>query len=207
MLEDRRDARQMLRGADGEGEPRRRNFLASDVAAPARRARVIRALAVTGVILVAAGMALPSDASAQTQRPAQGQAVGILFLLGASRTGAQGSAKPAGQKPKPGIAASPEAQGKVVDMKSKPLAAKDRAALVRVGGGTAVSILDKADRPADNGTVLRVTTDQRNGQKLARPVEPEIIRECLEIAVQAPSGSNRQRSVAGHSSSARKFRT
>jgi hypothetical protein len=170
VLEDRGDAGQMLRATDDEGDSGRRNCLAVDVAAPASRTGMIRTLAVTTVFLVAAGMGLPLGASAQTS--AQGRAVGILFLLGVSKSGAQASARTPGQKPKPGIAASPEAQGKVVDMKSKPLAAKDRAALVRVGGGTAVSILDKADRPADNGTVLRVTTDQRNGQKLARPVEP-----------------------------------
>jgi hypothetical protein len=173
MLEERRDARQLLRGADDEGEPRRRNFLAPDVAAPARRARVIRALAVTGVILVAAGMALPSDASAQTQRPAQGQAVGILFLLGASRTGAQASAKPAGQKPKPGIAASHGAEGRIVDAKQKPRSVKDGTVLAKMEGGKTVSIPDKVARPSDprDGTVLRVTSDQNNGRKLDRPVE------------------------------------
>ena len=46
------NARQMLRGADDEGE--------------SRSTGVIRALAVTGVFLVAAGMGLPTDAPAQT---------------------------------------------------------------------------------------------------------------------------------------------
>jgi len=142
MLEDRRDARQMLRRADGEGEPRRRNFLASDVAAPARGAGVIRVVAVTGVILVAAGMALPSYASAQTQTPGQGQAVGILFLLGASRTGAQASAKTAGQKPKSGIAASHGAEGRIVDVKQKPGSVKEGTVLAKTGGGKTVSIPD-----------------------------------------------------------------
>src|SRR5438045_1497558 len=40
--------------------------------------------------------------------------------------------------------------------------------------------------------VLTTTRAVRKRLDLARPVEPEIIRECLEIAVQAPSGSNRQ---------------
>jgi hypothetical protein len=173
MLEDRRDARQMLRGADGEGEPRRRNFLASDVAAPARRAGVIRVVAVTGVILVAAGMALPSYASAQTQTPGQGQAVGILFLLGASRTGAQASAKTAGQKPKSGIAASHGAEGRIVDVKQKPGSVKEGTVLAKTGGGKTVSIPDEVARPSDprDGKVLRVTSDQNNGRKLDRPVE------------------------------------
>src|ERR1700730_7800619 len=173
MLEDRRDARLLLRRADDEGEPRRGNILAPDVAAPARGGGVIRALAVTGIILVAAGMALPSDASAQTQRPAQGQAVGILFLLGASRTGAQASAKTAGEKPKPGIAASPGTEGRIVDAKPKPRSVKDGSVLAKMEGGKTFSIPDKVARPSDprDGTVLRVTSDQNNGRKLARPVE------------------------------------
>ena len=132
---------------------------------------MIRALAVTGVFLIAAGVGLPSDASAQT--PAQGQAAGILFLLGASGTGAQAGAKTPGQKPKPGIAAPHEAAGRIVGAKQKPLSAKDRTGLVRMGGGTTVSIPDKVARlshPPD-GTVLRVTSDQENGRKLDRPVE------------------------------------
>jgi hypothetical protein len=95
---------------------------------------MMRTLVVTTVLLVAAGMGLlPPDASAQSS--AQGQAVGILFLLGASKAGAQqANARTPGQKPKSGIAASPEAQGKTVDAKPKPLAAEDRTVLVRVGG-------------------------------------------------------------------------
>src|SRR6266436_6510880 len=105
----------MLWSADDERESRRRTFLALDVAPPTRRAGVIRALALTGVILVTAGMGLPSDASAQT--PAQGQAVGILFLLGASSTGPQASAKTAEQKPKPGGAGS---TGSIHDKVARP---------------------------------------------------------------------------------------
>jgi hypothetical protein len=166
----------MLRGADDgsesrQGESRRRNYLALDVAAPARRTGVIRALAVTGVVLVAAGMGLPSGAPAQT--PAQGQAVGILFLLGASTTGPQASAKASVQKPKPGIAASHEAEGRIADVKQKPLPVKDGTVLVRMGSRTAVSIPDKVARPSDplDGTLLRVTSDQKNGRKLDGPVE------------------------------------
>jgi len=161
----------MLRGADDEGESRRRNYLALDVAAPARRTGVIRALAVTGVFLVAAGMGLPSGAPAQT--PAQGQAVGILFLLGASRTGAQASAKTPGQKPKPGTQASRESEGRIADAKQKPLPGKDGTVLVRMGSRPTVSIPDKVARPSDplDGPLLRVTSDQKNGRKLDGPVE------------------------------------
>ena len=156
----------MTRGQSG-----RRNRLALDVAASARRTGVIRGLVVTGVVLVAAGMGLPSGASAQT--PAQGQAVGILFLLGASRPGVPASAKTPGQKPKPGTQASQQTEGRIVDVKQKPLPVKDGTMLVRTGGGKAVSIPDKVARPSRplDGMVLRVTSDQKNERKLGRPVE------------------------------------
>ena len=47
----------------------------------------------------------------------------------------------------------------------------------------------------DLSTVDKLLTTTRSVRKrldLARPVEPEIIAECLEIAIQAPTGSNRQ---------------
>jgi hypothetical protein len=163
VLEDCWDPGQMLRAIDDEGESGGRNRLAVDVAAPAGTARMMRTLAVTVVFLVAAGMGVPPDASAQTS--AQGQAVGILFLVGASKAGAQqANARTPRQKPKSGIAAaSPESQAKIVDAKPKPLAAEHRPVLIRTGGGT--------ERPADHGMVLRVTTDQRIGRNLDRPVE------------------------------------
>jgi nitroreductase len=40
--------------------------------------------------------------------------------------------------------------------------------------------------------VLTTTRSVRKRLDLSRPVEPEVIRECLEIALQAPSGSNTQ---------------
>jgi nitroreductase len=47
----------------------------------------------------------------------------------------------------------------------------------------------------DLATVDHLLTTTRSVRKrldLARPVEPEIIERCLEIAIQAPSGSDRQ---------------
>jgi nitroreductase len=41
--------------------------------------------------------------------------------------------------------------------------------------------------------LLTTTRSVRKRLDLSRPVEPEVIERCLEIAVQAPSGSNRQR--------------
>jgi nitroreductase len=40
--------------------------------------------------------------------------------------------------------------------------------------------------------VLTTTRSVRKRLDFARPVEPEVISECLEIAVQAPTGGNRQ---------------
>jgi nitroreductase len=40
--------------------------------------------------------------------------------------------------------------------------------------------------------VLTTTRSVRKRLDFSRPVEPEVIRECLEIAVQAPTGSNAQ---------------
>lgn len=40
--------------------------------------------------------------------------------------------------------------------------------------------------------LLTTTRTVRKRLDLARPVEPEILKECLETALQAPSGSNRQ---------------
>jgi nitroreductase len=41
-------------------------------------------------------------------------------------------------------------------------------------------------------TVLTTTRSVRKRLDLARPVEPEVIRECLELALQAPTASNSQ---------------
>lgn len=41
--------------------------------------------------------------------------------------------------------------------------------------------------------LLATTRSVRKRLDLTRPVEPELIRECLELAVQAPTGSNSQR--------------
>ena len=41
--------------------------------------------------------------------------------------------------------------------------------------------------------LLSTTRAVRKRMDFARPVEPEVIRECIELAVQAPTGSNSQR--------------
>lgn len=132
---------------------------------------MIRALAVTGVFLIAAGMGLPSGAPAQPA--AQGQAMGILFLLGAARTGAPASAKTPGQKPKPSTPTSHETEGRIAGLKQKSLPVRDGTMPIKVGGETAVSVPAKVARPSDplDGAVLRVTSDQTNGRKPDRPVE------------------------------------
>src|SRR5579863_6326240 len=40
--------------------------------------------------------------------------------------------------------------------------------------------------------LLTTTRSVRKRLDFSRPVEPELLRECLEIAVQAPTGGNRQ---------------
>lgn len=45
----------------------------------------------------------------------------------------------------------------------------------------------------DADTLLRTTRSVRKRLDLERPVEPEVLTECLELALQAPSGSNSQR--------------
>jgi nitroreductase len=46
--------------------------------------------------------------------------------------------------------------------------------------------------PLTSDQVLTTTRSVRKRLDLARPVEPEVIRECLEVALQAPTGGNRQ---------------
>jgi nitroreductase len=51
----------------------------------------------------------------------------------------------------------------------------------------------KGDDPMDLATVDKLLTTTRTVRKrldLSRPVEPAIIQECLEIAIQAPTGGN-----------------
>src|SRR6266849_3496674 len=40
--------------------------------------------------------------------------------------------------------------------------------------------------------LLTTTRSVRKRLDFSRPVEPELLRECLEVAVQAPTGGNRQ---------------
>src|SRR4051794_5434713 len=61
------------------------------------------------------------------------------------------------------------------------------AAVRHDGGGEGMSTLGlRVDQ------VLTTTRAVRKRLDLDRPVEPEVIRDCLEIALQAPSGSNNQ---------------
>jgi len=46
--------------------------------------------------------------------------------------------------------------------------------------------------PLTPDELLTTTRSVRKRLDFSRPVEPEIIRECLEIALQAPNGGNRQ---------------
>ncbi|MEO3791974.1 nitroreductase family protein [Nonomuraea sp. B10E15] len=46
--------------------------------------------------------------------------------------------------------------------------------------------------PLSPDALLTTTRSVRKRLDLTRPVPPDLVRECLEIALQAPSGSNRQ---------------
>ncbi|NUS07508.1 MAG: nitroreductase family protein, partial [Nonomuraea sp.] len=46
--------------------------------------------------------------------------------------------------------------------------------------------------PLPPDTLLTTTRSVRKRLDLSRPVPMELVRECLEIALQAPSGGNRQ---------------
>ena len=46
--------------------------------------------------------------------------------------------------------------------------------------------------PLDPDALLSTTRAVRKRLDFERPVEPELIRECLEMALQAPTGSNAQ---------------
>ena len=46
--------------------------------------------------------------------------------------------------------------------------------------------------PLSPDEMLTTTRSVRKRLDLARPVEPEVIRECLELALQAPTGANSQ---------------
>ena len=93
---------------------------------------MIRALAVAGTLLVAAGIGLPPQASAQTG--SQGGAVGLfLFLAGGSHRDTAVS------KQNPGVRVSNEAKGKNTNVKPGPMPAKNGTRVVRVGNEAAPS--------------------------------------------------------------------
>jgi hypothetical protein len=143
VLEDVLRSGQLLRRANDQGETRRGYLLASYVAAHARRARVIRELAVAGTLLVAAGIALPPQASAQTG--SQGGAVGLfLFLAGGAHRDTSVS------KQSPGVRASNEAKGKNTNVKQGPIPAKNGTRVVRVG---------------DEATSVALAHDEKNARK------------------------------------------
>jgi hypothetical protein len=93
---------------------------------------VIRALAVAGTLLVAAGIGLPPQASAQTG--AQGGAVGLFLFLagGAHRDTSVSKQNPGVSKQNPGVRASNEAKGKNTNVKQS-MPAKNGTRVVRVG--------------------------------------------------------------------------
>ncbi|MEU1519958.1 nitroreductase family protein [Streptomyces sp. NPDC005811] len=47
--------------------------------------------------------------------------------------------------------------------------------------------------PLSGEELLTTTRSVRRGLDLERPVDPELVKDCLRIALQAPNGNNRQR--------------
>jgi len=91
---------------------------------------VIRALAVAGTLLVAAGIGLPPQASAQTG--SQGGAVGLfLFLAGGAHRDTSVSKQNPGVRAS--VGASNDAKGKNTNVKQGPMPAKNGTRVVRVG--------------------------------------------------------------------------
>ena len=94
--------------------------------------RVAGVLAISSVLLLVIGLVLPPRVSAQT--PGQGQAVGILILLGlASRPGAQPPAE--AKKPDGVLKKAAQTPGKLVRMTSD-----------RLSGRLVVGSADASDR-------------------------------------------------------------
>ena len=137
LLENLSNALLVLRCVHVQDETGRGYLLAVDLVAPTRRARVIRALAVAGVLVVSAGIALPSMASAQSER-GQGQAVGLLLLF-AGGSGSHARRDAALSKPNPGVRASDEAKGKNINVKQVRPPAKNGTRIAKVVEDSQVS--------------------------------------------------------------------
>src|ERR1700730_16586981 len=116
LLENRSQARNLLRRLDVKGEPRRGNHLAADLVGAKGRAFVMRILVILTVLLVAP---LPA---AHAEPPAKGQALGILVLAGLLRPGSQTPGRPAVEKPKLGALKVP---GRAADVKTGKPTARD----------------------------------------------------------------------------------
>jgi hypothetical protein len=159
LLENFPNARQMLRRTDVQGESGRGYLLAVQLVAPARQARVIRALAVSGVLLVAAGTGLPSMACAQTG--GQGQAVGLLLLL-AGGSASHARRDPSVSKQSPSVRASDDAKGKNINVKQGRPPAKNGTRIAKVE--TAPTIPDKvaSQSKLQQDTIIPVAHYEKN---------------------------------------------
>jgi hypothetical protein len=127
----------VLRRTHVQGDSGRGYLLAFDVVASARRARVIRALAVAGAVLVATGIGLPAMACAQSGGQGGGAIGLLLFLSGGARR------DPSVSKQNPGVRASDEAKGKNINVKQGRPPAKNGTSIARVGDEAAPTIPDK----------------------------------------------------------------
>jgi len=117
VLENRSQARDVLRGLDVEGEPGRRNHLAADLVGVGAtgRAFVMRILAILTVVLLLLGLAPLPTAHAET--PAKGEVLGILVLVGLLKSNPQ-AGRPGTEKPRVSLQSAPKLQGKAADVKA-----------------------------------------------------------------------------------------
>jgi hypothetical protein len=130
VLENRSQARAVLRGLDVEGDPRRRHHLADDLVRGKGRALVMRVLAVLTVLLLILGFA-PIPA-AHAESPDKGQALGILVLAGLLKSAAQAEGRSTVQKPRPALQSAPRINGRPSALKSPKAAVKSSQARIEL---------------------------------------------------------------------------
>lgn len=175
MLEDLLEALRVLRRANDKGNPRRGNRVAPDLAGSPERSGVIRTVALATGLLIGTSVGVPFEGRAQT--PAQGQAVGILFLL--TGLSPQARAQASLKKQQARNLAPDEVEGRIVGVRPQRLPSREGNAVVRLENGGAVTIPGNLARQSElrEGSLIRVKYDARHGQKVARSVE---FRDALQ---------------------------
>jgi hypothetical protein len=97
--------------------------LAADLAGAKGRAFVMRVLAILIVLVLVLGLVPLPAAHAET--PADGQALGILVLVGLLKRSPPSADRSPMEKPRPSLHGDPKLQSRAVDVKSRRSPAKD----------------------------------------------------------------------------------